>query len=710
MVFVALVNNITLLVSLSLVHGIIMRRWRQESPAYKLISGLLFGGVTIIGMMIPLRLMPGVIFDGRSIIISVAGLFGGPITALTTAALAAGYRIWLGGTGALMGVCVISESALVGMLFYFLRRRDPRIMRPFWLYLFGLVVHVIMLALTRTLPSAVSTQVFHQIAFPVIVVYPMASLLVCMLFLDQESRIRAERALRASKESYRELVENVHSIILRWKPDGTISFMNSFGLQLFGWSIDELVGRHVVGTIVPETEDTGRDLTRLMEDIISHPERHADNENENMRRDGSRVWIRWLNHPIKDKHGNLVELFSTGYDITDRKKAEAERNALEERLRQSHKLEAVGLLAGGVAHDFNNLLSPILGFGEMLESDETLSDEQRTDIAEIVKAGKRARDLVKQLMAFGRKQTLEIKPLDLNGVVTGFAKLLRRTLREDIRLELSLASNLGSIRADQGQLEQVIMNLGVNAQDAMPNGGTLRIETSNVEVKNGQAPPPDTGTGQYVLLSLSDTGVGMDPETQERIFEPFFTTKAPGKGVGLGLASVYGIVKQHEGHIVVDSALGRGTTFRIYLPLADPPEQQEDDGPQEESFRGTETVLVAEDDPSVRELVCTMLRRMGYCVISAATAIECMREVERFKGEIHLLLSDVVMPDMSGCELAERLQKSRANMKVLYMSGYATNVIAQRGALDEGTEIIHKPFSQNDLGRRLLRMLDASRG
>lgn len=711
MIFLPLLNNITLLVSLSIVHGLIMRRWKPGSIMYQVLAGLLFGLVTIAGMMNPLRLLPGIIFDGRSIIISIAALFGGPVTAILTGVISAGYRLWLGGAGAIMGVSVITESALLGTAFYYLRRRYPKTVQLSALLAFGVLVHLVMLILTATLPGGASAEVFPKIAFPVITIYPIATVLVCLLFLDQESRLKAEDALRTSEENYRQLVENANSVILRWKPDGVITFMNGYGLRFFGFEEHEIVGHRLTGTIVPAIETSGRDLATMLQDITENPEWFLDNENENVCKDGRLVWVRWRNRPVKNDRGELIEVFSVGIDMTARKRAEIEREQLEEQLRQAQKMEAVGLLAGGVAHDLNNLLTPILGYGEILILDEDLADEHRKEVEEIIQAGGRARDLVRQLMAFGRKQTLSVKSLNLNNIIERFSKLLRRTLREDIRLELVLDPAIQNVTADQGQMEQVIMNLAVNAQDAMPTGGMLIIETAAMFLDNVYAAHhPDIAPGRYVRLTISDTGQGMDKETQERIFEPFFTTKEMGKGAGLGLATVYGIIKQHGGNILVESAPNKGAVFTIYLPVSKtvyvPPKT-----PNAEigSVRGEETVLVAEDDPTVRTITCTMLCQLGYKVVDSESASQCLRIAETQGDEIDLLLTDVVMPEMSGRELFERINAIRPSIRAVFMSGYTANVIAERGVLHEDVVFIQKPFTQQELSAKVRQALDTAK-
>ena len=445
------------------------------------------------------------------------------------------------------------------------------------------------------------------------------------------------------------------------------------------------------------TDPTNRDQIRA---FLRAGYRVADSETREHDREGrSRVFLNNVVGFIED--GHLVRVWGTQRDVT-------EQRHLEEQFRQAQKMEAVGQLAGGIAHDFNNLLTAILGNTQLLLRDLPPGDAKRGDVEEIRKASERAASLTRQLLAYSRRQMLQPEVLDLNVVVAEMDKMLRRLIGEHIALEAVLAPDLGRVRADPNQIEQVIVNLAVNARDAMPDGGKLTIETANVDLDEAFAQAHlGSVPGSYAQLAVTDTGAGMDATVRAHLFEPFFTTKEVGKGTGLGLATVYGIVKQSGGYISVYSEPGRGSSFKIYLPrIATPPEAAA--GPQKGGpAPGSETVLVVEDEPAVLTLSRRALEAQGYVVLAASDPIAALRVVERHGGTIHLLLTDVVMPGLSGRELADRLTAQRPGIRVLYMSGYPGDAVVQHGTLPSGSAFLQKPFSPDGLARKVRDVLDA---
>jgi two-component system cell cycle sensor histidine kinase/response regulator CckA len=512
-----------------------------------------------------------------------------------------------------------------------------------------------------------------------------------------------EEALSESEKRYRLLFES--NPFPMWVYDlDALAFLavNEAAILHYGYSREEFLGM-TIRDINP-AEDL---MPQGANDAPAACGINQDGRPRHRKKDGAIIDVEITSHRlIFDERNAEVVLAS---DITERKRAEDALHATEEQLRQSQKMEAVGKLAGGVAHDFNNLLTAISGHSELSLRRLGADDPLRRNVEVIKSASDRAASLTRQLLAFSRKQVLQPKVIDLNDVVVETNKLLRRLIGEDIDLLTVLEPSLGQIKADPGQITQVLMNLSVNARDAMPRCGKLTIETSNIYIDEEYARRHvSVAPGWYVMLAVSDTGCGMDDATQQRIFDPFFTTKEVGKGTGLGLSTVYGIVKQSGGNVWVYSEVGRGTTFKIYLPRTDKVvEPLEVSGGHDDAPAGTETVLLVEDEEIVRDMTHEILRMSGYHVLESSRGSEALAVCERHRGPIHLMLTDVVMPQMSGRELAERLIPLRPEMRVLYMSGYTDDAIVHHGVLDEGMAFIEKPFTPNALARKVRESLDA---
>jgi PAS domain S-box-containing protein len=514
---------------------------------------------------------------------------------------------------------------------------------------------------------------------------------------DITERKRAEQELSQSEERYRDLVENAHDIIYTHDLQGNYTSINKAGELITGYPRQEALALNLTNTVAPEHQDRAREMLRRKlagEKVTAY-------EMEIIAKDGHRITVE-ANTKLVYHDGVPVGVQGIARDVTERKQ-------LEEQLRQSQKMDAIGQLAGGVAHDFNNLLTAINGYSSLALQRIDDNHPLRGYLEEIKKAGDRAANLTRQLLAFGRKQILQPLPINLNDVVTDMNKMLRRLIGEDIQLTAKLDLALARIKADPGQIEQVLVNLVVNARDAMPQGGNLTIETATVELDHEYA-DRHVGVlpGQYVMLAVSDTGTGMDEATKARIFDPFFTTKEKGKGTGLGLSTVYGIVKQSGGSLWVYSEPGHGTTFKVYLPqLATAPQTTEAKPIEPAPAGGSETVLLVEDEDVVRGLAKKILEQSGYKVLAAARGEEAIRLGMECPETIHLLLTDVVMPETSGKEVADRLRELLPGLRVVFMSGYTDEAIVHHGVLDSNVEFIQKPFTPNALVRKVREVLDS---
>jgi PAS domain S-box-containing protein len=639
---------------------------------------------------------------------------------------------------------------------------------------------------------------------------------------DVTERRHAEEALRASEEKYRELVQNANSIILRRDSAGTITFFNEFAQKFFGYTEGEILGKNIVGSIVPDRDLSGRSMADLVKDMGVHPDRHATSEIENMRRNGERAWVSWTNKPVFSPDGTLREILCVGTDVTERRRHEdalrlqaqiidqihdsvistdlaglvtiwnkgAERlygykaeevigrhlslvypedqwemiqrevlaslrkkgnyeiearnvkksgelfwvhlslsllrdskgtvtgfigyhiditdhKRLEEQLRHSQKMEAIGQLAGGIAHDFNNILTAIIGYGNLLQMRLSENDQMRSYVDQILASAERAASLTQSLLAFGRKQIIDPKPVNVNEIIRGVEKLLSRLIREDIELRIEFTDKDLTVMADSAQMGQVLMNLATNARDAVPDEGSLTIQTGLIELDNTWVKTHGYGKpGMYALIAVTDTGGGMTEKTRQRVFEPFFTTKEIGKGTGLGLSIVYGIVKQHNGFITVYSEVGRGTIFKIYLPVITPPEAETGVAELAPFVGGTETILVAEDDAEVRKLTKNLLEEFGYSVIEAEDGEDAVVKFLKHKKHIELVILDVVMPRKNGKEVYESIRRMKPDMKALFTSGYTADVIHKKGVLDEELDFISKPVSPKQLLSKIRELLD----
>jgi PAS domain S-box-containing protein len=517
---------------------------------------------------------------------------------------------------------------------------------------------------------------------------------------DITDRKRAEEEIRQSQQKLRMHIDHTPLAVVEWDLGLRVAAWNPSAERIFGYTREEALGKQASFFVPPHlrahVDEVGREML-----AGKGGERST---NENLTKDGRTISCEWYNTPLIDDSGRVLGVASLVQDVT-------ERVALEDRLRQSQKMEAVGRLAGGVAHDFNNLLTVILGYTQIL-SDGLPAGRLADSTGQIRAAAERAAGITRQLLAFSRKQVLSPRIIDLNEIMMNLDSLLRRLIGEDIEVLTVPATGLGSVKADPGQIEQVIMNLVLNARDAMPSGGKLTIETANAELDEAYVlDHHPVEPGSYVMLAVSDTGEGMSPEVQARIFEPFFTTKEVGKGTGLGLATVYGIIKQTGGYIWVYSEPVRGTTFKIYFPRVEQRAQtiSADKRPAGVQ-RGSETILLVEDDPQLRQLSSSVLARCGYKVLLASTPEEGLAITRANLREIKLLVTDVVMPRMNGRQLAEQILRIAPEVRVLYISGYTNNAIVHYGVLESGLSFLPKPFTLAALVAKVREVLDAAVG
>ncbi|MHB1024264.1 MAG: PAS domain S-box protein [Desulfobacteria bacterium] len=810
---VELINNAALLVALSALYGLLARVRHTGAERNKILSGLLFGGLAVAAMNMHFHYSPGIIYDGRSIVLTLAGLFGGGIVAAVSVALAGAYRAYLGGPGVWAGMATILLCAMVGLAVRRAYKNRPESVEPVALYAVGIVTHVVMLLCQLLLPWPGALQTIGRIWLPVMLVFPGATLLVGILLGNEERRIIAAGKLRESEENLRITLNSIGDAVIATDRNGDITGMNPVAAQLTGWEEKDAIGKPLErvfkilnehtrktvespakgvlkeGTIVglanhtllisksgaeipiadsgaPIKNEAGeitgvvlvfRDQTeereyrrRIAESetkyrtafntspdaiIITRPDgwfvdindgftrmtgfTHEDVSGKSAREIG--LWavpeererlvrglkengqVENLESVFRCKDGSLKTALLSARFITINNEPHVlsiTRDVtryleMEDQLRQAQKMETIGKLAGGIAHDFNNLLMVILGYVELVLNDLDGSHRHHALLTEVQRAGGRARDITQQLLVFSRKQILQPVVMNLNESVTNLQKMLGRLIGEDIEVLTSFAGDLGHVQADPGQVEQVLMNLVVNARDAMPQGGRLIIQTANVELDEGYARDHvGVSPGQYVMLAVTDTGCGMEKEIMDRIFDPFFTTKKFGKGTGLGLSTVYGIVSQSGGYVECRSEPGQGTTFRIYLPRTEArPARQEEPAPEQVRPGGGEHILVAEDEAAVRELIQQMLERLEYRVTLAANGNDALALVTEQGLDPDLVITDVVMPGMSGKELIERLQILRPGQRFLYMSGYTDNVIGDHGVLDPDTPFLQKPFT-----------------
>ncbi len=698
--FFVLFNNLAIFVALVAVYSYLHAQFNQPN-SYKrqIVMGLSFGIFAIGCMYAKIPVFEGVIVDQRNAIVALSGAFGGPISAILSAIFAGAFRAHLGGGGVFAGIIGVSLSATAGIGMNLFSRRFDSIPRAAISALLAAVVILpgflfvgdirtgweLMLAMALPYGSAIALGIF----------------LGGLLLRREEDRHQVERQFRESEKQYRELVEGTLDLIIHTDSDGNFTFVNHVAEKILGFPPAECVGLPLRQFVHPDDRDMTMDW---FNNCVAQKKSHAKLENRLIHAQTQKSYtLLWSSSFYFDDAGDFVGMGSIARDMTERKE-------LESQLLQAQKMESIGRLAGGIAHDFNNILVPINLYTGMamkkLEPDSKLYANMQV----IQEAARRAANLTRQILAFSRKQVLEMQVLDLNGVVTEFQQMLRHLLSENIVFQTALEPALDPVNADRGQIEQVLMNLAVNARDAMPTGGKLIIETANVylDATYVKKYAGVQAVGHYVMLAVSDTGSGMDSATQQKIFEPFFTTKERGKGTGLGLSTVFGIVRQHGGNIWVYSEVDKGTTFKIYLPRAETVDQVHTiiPTPETTSAYGTETILVAEDEDIVRRLVCETLSAHGYNVLEASDPDTVLQLASEHKQTLRLLLTDVIMPKINGKALYHNVRSICPDIAVLYMSGYTDNVIVHHGILDKGVNFLQKPFTVQSLTQKVRQVLN----
>jgi PAS domain S-box-containing protein len=521
-------------------------------------------------------------------------------------------------------------------------------------------------------------------------------------FRDLSEQRKVENQNRESEQRFRELAENVREVFFSMDPaTGRAQYVSPSYEELFGHSREHAYATPHAWTEGIHPDD--RDQTFAADRLAAESGVQADAVYRIVRPDGSTRWVRGRSSPVRNAKGEIIRVVGIAEDITDLKRTESQSL-------QSAKMEAVGRLAGGIAHDFNNLLTVIMSYGQLQIEEHASDDPRRPDLDQIVSAARRAADLTKQLLAFSRRQVLQPQVLDLSDLVMNLSRMLERVIGEDIDLKSNLTSRIGCVRADSGGIEQIIMNLVVNARDAMPSGGTVTIETANVEMSGADVGAQDPiAPGPYVLLAVSDTGEGLDEAIKGHLFEPFFTTKERGKGTGLGLSTVYGIVKQSGGYVVAESERGRGATFKVYLPrIAEPAEALPPKGAHTDIRGGSEIIMLVEDEAAVRQVTRTVLERRGYTVLEADRPESAIALADSLPHPPNLVVTDVILPGISGRQLAGLLEEKWPGLKVLYLSGYMDDAIARHGVLERGVALLEKPFTPDALALKVRQVLDST--
>jgi two-component system cell cycle sensor histidine kinase/response regulator CckA len=704
--FLSLFSNLAIFIVLIAIYGF-LNGYLQDAALLRrqAVLGVCFGLFAVACMYVRIPVAEGVIVDQRNTMIALSGGFGGPFSAAISALLAGVYRVYLGGSGAFGGVIGVCLSALAGIGFYLIRDKVDTVAKAAACALGATIV--ILPGFLFIGDFAKGWDLMVAMALPYGSAVYIGLLFIGLLLVHEEHRHTARLEQQQSENRYRELVESTDDLITKVDPDGRFIFINHKANDLLGLMPEECIGLSAFDFI--HDEDREPTMTWFNE-VIDKKSRIASIESRSVSRAGVVRNLMWTCTFSYDGQGNFLSANGIARDITKRKRAEEEKERLGSQLRQAQKMEAVGTLAGGIAHDFNNILTAIIGYSDLALHNAETGQANTYEINQILKAGDHAKDLVTQILAFSRRLELEMQPVDLNQVVNQTMGMLGRIIPKMVDIDLYLEEKLWAINADSSQLSQVLMNLGSNANDAMPEGGRITIETANITLDENYIDQHiETFPGDYVQLTFSDTGLGMDSETLEYIFDPFFTDKEVGKGTGLGLATVYGIVKTHGGSVLCYSEVGQGTSFKILLPAAqsvEPLEISETDSGQEIPGGG-ETVLLVDDEGSLRDLEEQLLSSHGYQVLAAETGEEGLATYKEKMSEIDLIVLDISMPGMGGHKCFQELIKINRQVKVIIASGYSRKGQLKDTLASGAAGFIPKPFGRKEFLKTVRDALDA---
>lgn len=683
MILVELIYNLTLLVALSVVSGFIDLRWQRNTWIGTLLQGLLFGSAAVIGMLRPFVFAPGLVFDGRSVMISLGGLFFGPWAATVACGMTIPLRLAQGGPGALMGVLVILSSAVIGVLFHLRLARKARELSAARLFGFGVLVHLAMLTMVAALPAELMVPVLKGVGGPVLLVYPLATVLIGKILSDQEARGRFLSSLRESEARYRLLFERANDGILIMAVDGQVVSVNESFARMHGYSVREMASMNLRDLATPAS---AREIPARMRRLLAGEA--LTFEMEHHHKDGH-VFPLEVSCSMTSSGGTpTIQCFHR--DITERKH-------LETQFLRAQRMEGIGLLAGGIAHDLNNILTPIAMSTSLLRN-LARDSEDRAMVEYIETNVRRGADIVRQLLTFARGQPSVRAPVAVRQLLREMDALIRETFPRNLSLEVTVAPELWPVEGDPTQIHQALMNLAINARDAMPQGGRLTLAADNVMLEAAAAAQMlNAKPGPHVCLRVSDTGVGIPAEHLERIFDPFFTTKEIGKGTGLGLPTVLGIARGHGGTVRVDSRVGRGTTFEVYLP-ATPEARPVIPVEPELPPRGRgELILVVDDEATVRGTVQQALERHGYRVLTASEGQEALGLLAEYHSELKAVLTDMMMPGVDGPQLVRAVRQREARLPIIGMTGLTESMTGEDLKNLNLAQMLAKPFEARAL-------------